>query len=213
MRRMEVRRGLFALLAACAWFGVIGQVAMAVRSAVATGGSALGAALTVMSYWTLLSNLFVALACTVALLAPGSRAGRFFGRPIVRLSIGIYIATTGLIYFGLLRGMWQPQGFQQVLDTVLHYVTPTLAVVACLVVDPLRPIAWRDLPKVLIFPLAYLVYALVRGAITGTYFYPFLDAGALGLGLVLINSAVLSVAFLAAGAAVVALGRCADWRG
>ena len=55
--------------------------------------------------------------------------------------------------------------------------------------------------------LAYLVYALVRGAITGTYFYPFLDAGALGLGQVLINSAVLSVAFLAAGAAVVATGR------
>lgn len=213
MRRMEVRRGLFALLAVCAWFGVIGQVAMAVQSAVATGGNALGAALTVMSYWTLLSNLFVALACTAALLAPGSRAGRFFGRPIVRLSIGIYIATTGLIYFGLLRGMWQPQGFQKVLDTVLHYVTPLLAVAACFVVDPPRPIAWRDLPKILIFPLAYLVYALVRGAATGTYFYPFLDAGALGLGQVLINSAVLSVAFLAAGAAVVALGRRADWWG
>ena len=40
-----------------------------------------------------------------------------------------------------------------------------------------------------------------------------MTAGALGLGQVLINSAVLSVAFLAAGAAVVALGRRADWWG
>lgn len=213
MGRFEVRRGLFALLAVCAWFGIIGQVAMAVRPAVASGGSALGAALTVVSYWTLLSNLFVALACTAALLAPGSRAGRFFGRPIVRLSIGIYIATTGLIYFGLLRGMWQPQGFQKVLDTVLHYVTPLLAVLALFAVDPPRPLRWQDLPKILIFPLVYLAYALARGAMTGTYFYPFLDAGALGLGQVLINSAVLSVAFLAAGAAVVALSKSTSWRG
>lgn len=207
MRCEAVRRGLFALLAGCAWFGMIGQVVMAVRPALASGGSALCAALTVMSYWTLLSNLFVALACTTALLAPGSRAGRFFGRPVVRLSIGIYIATTGLIYFGLLRGMWQPQGFQKVLDTVLHYVTPALAVLALFVVDPPRPLRWQDLPKILIFPLVYLAYALVRGAATGTYFYPFLDAGVLGLGQVLVNSAVLSVAFLSAGAAVVALSR------
>ena len=37
-------------------------------------------------------------------------------------------------------------------------------------------------------PLLYVVYVLVRGHLTGLYPYPFIDVGALGLKYVLLNA-------------------------
>ena len=60
------------------------------------------------------------------------------------------------------------------------------------------PFAW------LIYPLVYLPYVLVRGASTGRYPYPFLDVGDLGLGVVLVNTVVLTIVFLILGELFVA---------
>jgi hypothetical protein len=57
------------------------------------------------------------------------------------------------------------------------------------------------------YPLVYLVYTLIRGSVTGTYPYPFLDVCVIGYGRMLANAAVLLIAFLGMGLAIVAISR------
>jgi len=61
----------------------------------------------------------------------------------------------------------------------------------------------------LLYPLAYLVYTLIRGAQVDWYPYPFLDVSRHGYGGVLLNCAVMLVGFVAAAWAFVAAG---NWR-
>lgn len=59
----------------------------------------------------------------------------------------------------------------------------------------------------LVYPVAYLVYTMVRGRIVGTYPYPFLDVSTLGYLRVLANAMVLLVVFLGIGALIIAISR------
>ena len=49
----------------------------------------------------------------------------------------------------------------------------------------------------LVYPIAWVVYSLVRGAIVDWYPYPFLDVETLGYAEVLLTCAVLAVAMVA----------------
>ncbi|MBA3906990.1 MAG: Pr6Pr family membrane protein [Pseudonocardiales bacterium] len=48
----------------------------------------------------------------------------------------------------------------------------------------------------LLFPVGWLVFTLVRGALIGWYPYPFLQVGELGYGRVALNSAGITLLFL-----------------
>ena len=65
----------------------------------------------------------------------------------------------------------------------------------------------RDPVRWLAYPVAYLVYALTRGAFDDWYPYFFIDVVSLGYPRVLMNAALLSVGMLAAGSLVVGLVR------
>jgi hypothetical protein len=56
-------------------------------------------------------------------------------------------------------------------------------------------------------PLLYLVYSLIRGAITGIYLYPFVEVGKLGYARVALNAVMLLLAFLGTSLLLVAIGR------
>jgi hypothetical protein len=62
----------------------------------------------------------------------------------------------------------------------------------------------------LTYPLAYLAFVLVRGAIGYGYPYPFLDAGSLGYGAVAVVALALLVVFSLLGLLVIAVGRAAS---
>lgn len=64
-----------------------------------------------------------------------------------------------------------------------------------------RPLAW------MVYPLAFLVYSWIRGAITGWYPYDFLNPTLPGgWGVVLVTAGIVLVAFLIVGAVVHLLG-------
>jgi hypothetical protein len=58
-----------------------------------------------------------------------------------------------------------------------------------------------------IYPTAYLVYALIRGRLIGSYPYGFIDAAAIGYGQTLINGLGLLLAFIVLGLMVTSLDR------
>jgi hypothetical protein len=168
----------------------------------------LRASIRYFSYFTILSNIAVLLACVSAL----GGAPAFFTRPAVRGAVTVYIGLTGALYALLLRNTWDPQGLPLLTDVSLHYVVPALSVLAWLAGPGHGALRWWHAVAWLAFPAGYLAWVLLRGAMTGEYPYPFVDAAALGLSGVLTNTAALLGVFLAAGWLLVMVDRIAARR-
>ena len=159
------------------------------------------------SYFTVLSNLLVALTATFAAVATRSAIGQWFARPSVRGATALCIGITCAIYFFVLASTWAPQGAQLVADVMLHYVVPGLYLSWWIVCVPHNQLAWSDALRWLLLPLAFLIWSRVRGAWLHEYPYPFIDVDALGTAIVARNAFGIAVLFLAIGLAIVAVDR------
>jgi hypothetical protein len=86
-----------------------------------------------------------------------------------------------IVYATVLAQLWRPQGLFLLCDIVLHYVTPLLFVLWWLVAGADGRTRWSDISWWVVYPVAYLAYALARAPIAGEVPYPFLDIGANGV--------------------------------
>jgi hypothetical protein len=164
------------------------------------GARSAGAVLWVMAgYFTILTNLAVALHMAAVALRWRIGASRAAGLVLSILMVGI-------VYHLLLADLWAPQGMAWWADQGLHTGAPLAMLVWWVTFAP-KDVGWRDLPMWLIWPLAYCAYALARGAATGVWPYPFLDAGVLGWPMVVLNIAGMMAGFAALGAGIVLAAR------
>lgn len=159
------------------------------------------------SYFTVLSNVLVALVTGFAASGWRTTSARWFAQPRVRGGIALYIAVTGAIYFLILRHLWQPQGAQWWADTGLHYATPLSYLAWWGFAVGHGSVRWKDIGWWLLFPLAFLSWTFLRGHWLGEYPYPFLDVGVLGMAAVVRNAMGMLGVFVAAGAVLVTLDR------
>ena len=167
----------------------------------------IGGIVTYFSFFTILTNLFAATALAFSLW-PKSRWGRFFSRPMVTSGLAAYMAMVGIGYSLLLRHAWDPEGLQKIADLLLHDAAPAMFVGCWLIAFRKARLPWTSLFSWLVYPLAYLCFALSRGALTRRYPYPFIDAGKLGYASALAHAAALFAAFLVLGVLVIVIGRC-----
>ena len=200
--------------AALAWravFAVIGWLALAGQFVVFVEAWTVAGVLERLekyfSYFTILTNILVALALTLPLLAGASRAGVWSRSEGVRAGVTMYAVVVGVIYHLLLRATWEPQGFQVVTDTLLHTVMPLAILIDWLAFTPKGRLRWIDAGKWLAFPLAFGAWSLLHGAIGGWYPYWFIDVAELGLGRTLLNLCGLLAFFGIVGLIVVAIDR------
>ncbi len=173
---------------------------------------------TCFSYFTIQATLLVA----VVFVASARRA-RTARRPLPAACMGgtlLYISITGLVYhliladpssgFSMTGGIAPHTGWQAVSNQILHTVIPIAAVIDWLLLTRPAPFAVRHATTWLVYPLAYLVFSLVRGEILppGTparYLYSFVDVDRHGYVGILGNTAILGVAFYALALLVIAL--------
>lgn len=95
---------------------------------------------------------------------------------IIRGGAALYMTTTGLVYIFLLAGLEHSlQTTIPWVNAVLHYVMPAMVFIDWFIDRPRSHISFKKGLVWLIFPLAYVVYSLIRGAIVHWYPYPFLD--------------------------------------
>lgn len=66
------------------------------------------------SYFTILSNILVALYATYVLLKPDFWLGKYFSRPNVVAAITVYITVVGITCNAILRHLWNPHGLEMV---------------------------------------------------------------------------------------------------
>ena len=187
------------LIAILCWLALGGQLYLLVRNSPGNGLTYAGAVARFFHFFTILSNLLVALSISLPLLVPRSRPALFFVQPAVLAAITLYIVVVGLVYNVLLRNTWSPQGFQKLIDEVLHVIVPLMYLVYWFLLVPrghlksFQPLLW------LVFPAGYLGYVLLRGYWEGFYPYPFVDVQKLGYLVVIRNSLLMLVVFLVLG--------------
>jgi hypothetical protein len=109
---------------------------------------------------------------------------------------------TGVVFNLLLRGVDTPTIAW--VNEVVHVIMPLVMVFDWLTAPPRDPIRWPAALRWLIFPLLWLAYTLVRGAIVGWYPYPFLDVPRLGAASVAVTCVLIAVGFIATSAVVMA---------
>ena len=149
-------------------------------------------ALNFFSYFTNLSNLA---ACGV-LLATAFTHRASPRRDVARFLSVVNMAVVGVVFFMLLRHV-DLGGLLPWINTVLHTLMPVAVVADWLVRPPASRLRARHVGLAMVFPLAYVVYVLLRGAATGWYPYPFLNpANVGGYGGVVLYVAGIAAAFL-----------------
>ena len=202
------RAAVPAILATVAWLAVLLQLWLSVQLGLSNGKSIVGGIVVFLGYFTVLTNIFVALVASVGALSKSPTAWLY--RPSVVGCATTAILLVGIAYHFLLRKIWSPQGAQLLADNLLHYVVPAGALLHWLVYRRTELLAIQAPIVWCLYPTLYLAYALARGELLGSYPYPFIDVATLGYQQVLLNGVGLLAAFLGLGFAVLGLARVTD---
>jgi hypothetical protein len=179
------------------------------------------------SFFTILSNVAAAATLVWAAVWMLRRRGATSparpveprGLAVTLAAVTTYMVITGAVYNTLLRFIVLPQGSEPVpwSNETLHLIGP-LFLLADLFVGPgRRRLAWRTVWAIIVFPLVWTAYTLVRGPLVTDpggnppwwYPYPFLnpnnfDDGYLGTLPYIVG---IAVGFVAVGFFVVWIGR------
>src|SRR5438045_7219237 len=96
MEKYPKAKQIFLMIgAALGWLAIIFQFYIIIVNRVASISETI---IRFFSFFTILTNIFVALCFTFLLLKPNSKWGKFFGRPTVLTALTAYIAVVGIIY-------------------------------------------------------------------------------------------------------------------
>ena len=156
------------------------------------------------SFFTILTNTLVTI-FYFSMLLPKSKAHAFFSKPGHSTAVTLYILIVGLVYQLILRFTWSPEGIAMIVDELLHSVNPLLFLIAWIFIFKKNNLNWSLLLKWLIYPLAYLVYSLIRGSIVNWYPYPFIDVTKIGIQQSLVNSLMVTAMFVLIGSLLLAV--------
>lgn len=158
------------------------------------------------AFFTIESNLYGAI--LFLFLAARRSASGSVGLDLARGASVVYLTVTFFVVIFLLSGADLQVAIPWV-DAVLHKIFPVIVVLDWLVDPPAHRLTFRQALTWLIFPLAWVAFTLIRGAVEGWYPYPFLNPTNGGYGSVAVISAAILIGFLIIAAVVVALGNFA----
>lgn len=161
------------------------------------------------SFFTILSNCVA----VVVLLIGAWYSFRVKTDPewfnIVRASAATYMVTTGIVYGLLLRDVSLDQENTLVWSNeILHVWAPLYLLLDWLFASGRSPLSSRRLWIVVVFPVTWAIYTMIRGAIVGWYPYPFLNPSQPGgYRAVIFYVILISVVILVAGFGLFAISR------
>ncbi|RWA74364.1 Pr6Pr family membrane protein [Mesorhizobium sp.] len=176
--------------------GLVLQFAISMPASMAAGRSLLGSIVFYFSFFTILTNV-AAVLVHASLLSPTGYAWfpAFAGRRM-RAGVAVAVALVFIVYSTVLARLWAPEGLFLLCDILLHYVTPLNFVLWWLIAGADGKTRWRDISWWMIYPLAYLAYALIRAPFAGEVPYPFLDVAKNGAAGVAISALATTALFL-----------------
>lgn len=145
-----------------------------------------------LSYFTILSNILVALCFTAWWLRSSSRS---VAHPSFLTAVAVYILVVALIYNLVLRKISPPAGMNILPNELLHVVVPVLYIVFWVIAVPKGAVHFQQCWSWLLFPGCYLLYTILHGKASGFYPYPFTNITELGMSKVLGNCLWVALLF------------------
>ncbi|SEP44139.1 hypothetical protein SAMN05428947_11983 [Mucilaginibacter sp. OK283] len=187
------------ILALIVWFSVILQFIISTAAYMQQGRTFGGALVQIISFFTILSNILVGLCLVAVVLNKASAFKKFFNNNSVVTAVALYITIVGLIFNTVLRSIVNLDGLFALTNELTHVFNPVAFVIFWLFFTAKTKLSWQQAASWLWYPLLYLIYILIRGAVFHFYPYPFVDADKLGYQQVAVNSFLVMMAFLLFG--------------
>jgi hypothetical protein len=151
------------------------------------------------------TNLTVLLVGVVAAwIAFGGSPGT--ARSVAHLSVMAMAVVTAVVNATLLDPAL-PRGWWGVVDLSQHYLIPVAVVAAWATWGPPVDVARSHVARIVVVPLVWLVFVLVRGAVTASYPYDFVDANQNGWARVVATVAAIVVVMVAVGGGFATIDR------
>ena len=185
------------------WFAIITQLYLIISNRVVSVPETI---FRFFGYFTIDTNILVALCFTFIFLNNRSRLGIFFTKASTITALTVYITIVGIVYNTILRPLWKPQGLQMIVDELLHSVIPVYFILFWIFITT-KGLEWKHAFSWLIYPIVYMFYAIVLGAITNFYPYIFVDVNRHGYLKVLSNAGLVLFAILMLSLVLVATGQ------
>ena len=203
MQKQSAR--IIALLGALlGWFAIIMQLYLMMENRVVSVPETV---LRFFAFFTIDTNIIVALCFTFIFLGSKYRLGRFFSKASTVTAITVYITIVGIVYNVILRSIWEPEGMQKIVDELLHSVMPALVIIFWLIFIPIEQLKWKNAFPWLIYPIVYMAYAIIHGAVTKFYPYHFVDVNELGYNRALLNAGGILLVIFLLSLALIATGK------
>ncbi|MBP9192713.1 MAG: Pr6Pr family membrane protein [Ignavibacteria bacterium] len=195
---------LFAVAGAlAAWFALILQLYISLSQA----DSRLYELIKYLSFMTIWTNFIVAVSFTFQVISTESRIGKILNAPSVQGGILLYIIVVALVYHLVLANIWDPKGPEKVADEFLHTVVPVLYLLYWIFFVRKGDLRFSNSIKWLIYPLIYLIYSLIRGALTGLYPYYFMNVAKLGYAVTFRNIGFIMAGYILLGIIIILIDK------
>lgn len=191
---MIIARGWCGATAAVVLVGLLTQLLVTANAATGRFDTTATRVLNVFCFFTIQANILVGLTCLLLAVGPDRTSTLF---RVLRLDALVGIAVTGVVFHLALASLQDLHGSAAFADFCLHTLSPILCVLGWVLFGPRRRTPPRIVGLTVVFPLAWLVFTLIRGTVIGYYPYPFLDVTGHGYGRVLLSCGIVAVLFLA----------------
>lgn len=192
----KVKLTLTAIISVLGWFAVFLQLYLIIENRVVSVPETI---IRFFSFFTILTNILVAVCFSVLWIKPKNKLELFFLSSKTLTAITLYILIVGIVYNLILRFLWSPTGLQKIDDEILHLIIPILVLIYWAKGVQKKNIEYKNILPWLIYPFLYLVYTIISGHFFNFYPYPFIDVMQLGYTKVFTNSFFMVVAFLIVG--------------
>jgi hypothetical protein len=170
-------RPWFAATAACVLAGVAISAVTAANNSAGHFHPAAARALNAFAFFTIQSNLLAGVGSLLLAIRPDRDSQAF---AVLRVTGLVAITVTGLVFHAVLARTLDLAGWDALGNELVHTVVPVMTVVGWLALGPRALITVRTVWLSLIFPIGWLAFTLIRGAIAHWYPYPFIDVTRLG---------------------------------
>jgi lysylphosphatidylglycerol synthetase-like protein (DUF2156 family) len=163
--------------------------------------------LDMLGYFTIQSGLLV-LAVFISLLVNQLRGTpeKAFS-PKVRGAVLLYIIITSLIFMVLLNGTFETHGLNKIVLYINHLGTAVLLMIDNIISIRPRTYKWPLLFWWLIYPIVYLIFAIIEGVFFDRFRYYFLNFNELGFGYFIRVVLLLVLVFVVIGSFIIFINK------
>lgn len=159
------------------------------------------------SYFSILTNLSVAVLLASYVLFPESRLTRWFKQSANNAAILLYILIVGLIFYALLYSYSRSTGWDLLGTHLIHGFVPIAYFLLWLSYFRKGDLRYQLSLKWLAAVLVYFVYVLIRGYFLNVYPYFFVNVEKLGYGGVGLYAVGIALFFILVGLLIIVVDK------